>query len=91
MKNAKSKTAPPAPPTPELAAETAPVANTNAAAEYIDDRQLEARTSITRATWQIWRSKGTGPAYHKVGRRCLYQWAEVKAWLESKRVEPKAS
>lgn len=65
--------------------------NTNETPEYVDDRTLAARTSISRVTWQTWRARGEGPPYHKVGRRCLYRWAEVSAWLESKRVEPKAS
>lgn len=59
--------------------------------EYVDDRQLAARTSISRDTWRQWRSRGKGPPYLLVGRRCLYKWAEVEAWLETKRVEPKAS
>lgn len=60
-------------------------------AEFVDDRQLSARTPIARITWQTWRSRGKGPPYYQVGRRCLYRWAEVLAWLESKRTEPKAS
>lgn len=59
--------------------------------EYVDDRQLASRTSIAIATWQTWRSRGRGPAYYKVGRRCLYKWAEVLQWLEAHRTEPKAS
>jgi hypothetical protein len=66
-------------------------ANTNEAAEWVDDRTLAERTPISRVGWQTWRARGEGPPYHKVGRRCLYKWAEVEAWLESKRVEPKAS
>jgi hypothetical protein len=58
--------------------------------EYVDDRTLTARTSISRVCWQTWRARGVGPAYYKVGRRCLYRWSEVSAWLESKRVDPRA-
>ena len=50
---------------------------------YVDDRELARRTSIARATWQKMRHEGRGPAVRKVGRRCVYRWSEVVAWLES--------
>lgn len=53
---------------------------------YVDDRELARRTSIARATWQKMRFEGRGPAVRKIGRRCLYRWSEVVAWLESHRV-----
>jgi excisionase family DNA binding protein len=28
-----------------------------------------------------WRSKGTGPRYHKVGVHVRYDWNDVRAWL----------
>jgi predicted DNA-binding transcriptional regulator AlpA len=60
-----------------------------AVVEYVDDRQLAARTQIARVTWQHYRSQGRGPAFYKIGRRCLYKWHEVEAWLETFRTEPK--
>jgi predicted DNA-binding transcriptional regulator AlpA len=63
--------------------------NDNQSTEYVDDRELAARTPIARITWQTWRSKGKGPPYYQVGRRCLYRWTEVLAWLESLKVAPK--
>jgi hypothetical protein len=61
---------------------------TDAASEpiYVDDRELERRTPIRRITWQTWRRQGSGPAFYKLGRRCVYRWSEVVAWLESHRV-----
>lgn len=53
---------------------------------YVDDRELARRTPIRRITWQTWRRQGTGPPFYKLGRRCLYRWSEVVAWLESHRV-----
>ncbi len=53
---------------------------------YLDDRQLARRTSIARATWQKMRHEGRGPVVRKIGRRCLYSWSGVVAWLESHRV-----
>ncbi len=58
---------------------------------YVDDRELARRTSIARATWQKMRFEGRGPAVRKIGRRCLYRWSEVVAWLESHRVGGAAS
>jgi hypothetical protein len=53
---------------------------------YVDDRELERRTPIRRITWQTWRRQGSGPPFYKIGRRCVYRWAEVVTWLESHRV-----
>jgi predicted DNA-binding transcriptional regulator AlpA len=59
------------------------------APEYVDDRELAARTPISRVTWQTWRARGSGPPYYQIGRRRLYKWAEVMAWLDQRRIEPK--
>lgn len=59
--------------------------------EFVDDRELAARTPISRITWQTWRSRGKGPPYYRAGRRCFYKWGEVLAWIEAQRTEPKAS
>jgi predicted DNA-binding transcriptional regulator AlpA len=71
----------------------ATTADSNAAAPvYIDDRELERRVpAVRRATWQKMRHEGRGPAWIKIGRRCVYSWAEVVAWLESHRVGGDAS
>lgn len=56
---------------------------------YIDDRELERRVpAIRRATWQKMRVEGRGPAWIKIGRRCVYSWPTVVEWLESHRVAP---
>lgn len=34
-------------------------------------------------TLDLWRTKGTGPAYRKVGRSVRYVEAEVIAWLNA--------
>ena len=57
---------------------------------YVDDRDLAKRTPIARVTWQTYRAKGIGPNYFKIGRRCLYRWADVVAWLETHRTMTKA-
>lgn len=67
---------------PALAINAAPTATP----DYVDDRTLAARTPISRVQWQVMRREGKGPAFYRIGRRCLYRWAEVTAWLESHRV-----
>ncbi|PCI42905.1 MAG: hypothetical protein COB49_13065 [Alphaproteobacteria bacterium] len=50
--------------------------------EYIDTNQLAERTSIAVSTWTKHRLRGSGPAFKKVGRRCIYDWQEVVKWLD---------
>jgi hypothetical protein len=57
-----------------------------AGAEFVDDRVLEARTSIKRVTWQHYRARGEGPPFYKINRKILYRWSEVVAWIEARRV-----
>lgn len=42
---------------------------------------------VTRGQMAQWRYMGTGPAFHKVGRKVLYDLDEVNAWLDSNRHE----
>jgi hypothetical protein len=53
---------------------------------WVDDRSLEARTPISRVTWKLWRAKGEGPPWYRVGRRVVYKWSEVEQWLSAGRV-----
>ena len=54
----------------------------NGNSQYVDDRDLARLTPFSRAQWQAWRREGGGPPWRKVGRRCVYHWPEVKAWLD---------
>lgn len=78
--------------TPQLAAAIADETHDQIAAttpsDWVDDRILAQRTPIARVTWQVMRRDEEGPPYYRVGRRCLYRWSEVVAWLESARVAP---
>ena len=42
-------------------------------------------------TLRVWRSKGKGPAYLKIGKRVLYAGDTLNQWLETKLVEPAAA
>lgn len=35
-----------------------------------------------------WRHRGTGPAFYRLGRKIIYQGADLNAWAEANRVEP---
>jgi hypothetical protein len=48
---------------------------------YGTDRDLEARYGIKRRLWQKYRMIGTGPAFRKCGRLCLYEFKAVEEWL----------
>lgn len=50
--------------------------------EYVDDRDLEQLTPLRRVTWQQMRTRGTGPRWYKIGRRCVYKLVEVRKWIE---------
>lgn len=50
--------------------------------EYVDDRDLAQLTPIKRVTWQQMRARGTGPPWYRLGRRCIYRLADVRAWIE---------
>lgn len=53
---------------------------------FCDDRELAKRTGLSRSYWAQMRCRDQGPAYRKIGRRCLYRWDEVLAWIEAQRV-----
>ena len=38
-----------------------------------------------------WRSRGTGPAFIKIGSRVAYRGSDLNEWLESRTVRPTAA
>jgi len=55
--------------------------------QYLDEKSLCGRLSISRKTAQAWRWRGTGPQFFKVGRAVRYKSADVEQWLESNRCQ----
>lgn len=53
--------------------------NTNS--DYIDTRSAAAFVSMGESTLEKLRLTGGGPSYCKVGRRVLYEVADLRAWL----------
>lgn len=50
----------------------------------IDTGTLALRTGIAASTWNKRRLTGDSPPHVKIGRRVLYRWSDVEAWLDSK-------
>lgn len=40
---------------------------------------------IKTNTLAIWRVRGVGPSYHKIGRRVVYSESDVTSWLDSQK------
>jgi predicted DNA-binding transcriptional regulator AlpA len=54
--------------------------------EYVDERELERRLGIAGKTWRNWRAARKGPPYRKLGKRVVYLWTEVQAWIDAQKV-----
>lgn len=56
----------------------------------LDNEQTAPLLGITPGTLEVWRCKGKGPRYIKLGRAkqstVLYDPADVRAWIESQKV-----
>lgn len=65
------------------------------AAEFprrLSEREAAAYLGVrSERTLQDWRHRKIGPAYSKLGRRVVYDLADLDAFLAAGRVEPKAA
>ena len=52
---------------------------------FVDTQELAERTGVSAITWARKRCLGAPhtPKYLRIGRRVLYRWSDVEAWLES--------
>ncbi len=48
-------------------------------------RELAEFLGIPPHTLDQWRSRGLGPAWHRVGRHVRYRWADIEEWLGEQR------
>lgn len=53
----------------------------------IDGRQLASWLGLSPRTIEVWRWKGGGPKYRKVGRYVRYRKGVVREWMESREFE----
>ncbi len=61
---------------------TSPKLNTPEAAKYL---------GLRPGTLEIWRSLGKGPRYLKIGRRVVYELADIDAYAKAHAVETSES
>lgn len=52
---------------------------------YLTTQDVADRLRIAPQTLMVWRSRGKGPAWRKLGARVVYEEAEVLAWVDSHR------
>lgn len=55
--------------------------------EYVNTAEAADFTGISKVQLEEWRSRGGGPAYHKVGRRVLYSLDDLRAFVSAGRTE----
>ncbi|MEM6288803.1 MAG: helix-turn-helix domain-containing protein [Bacteroidota bacterium] len=55
--------------------------------EFLGTPEAAEHIGISKAQMEEWRSKGAGPAYHKVGRRVVYSVADLRAFVARGRTE----
>lgn len=44
--------------------------------------------SLSKQQLDLWRMRGGGPAFHRVGRRCLYSVEDLRSFMDGMRHEP---
>jgi predicted DNA-binding transcriptional regulator AlpA len=49
----------------------------------LNNAETAEQLGIKPNTLEIWRTKGTGPAYRKIGRSVRYVESDVLAWLDA--------
>lgn len=47
--------------------------------------QVSAMTGISESTLRYWRQTGTGPRSYRLGRRAVYDAADVEAWITAQK------
>lgn len=55
---------------------------------YLTEAEAASTLARTTRTLRIWRSKGLGPAFSKVGRNVVYRGDAIREWLMSNEVQP---
>lgn len=60
----------------------------NLADDFLRATELAEKIGVTPNTLLLWRRKGIGPKYSRVGGRILYRRAAVEDWLASLERDP---
>jgi prophage regulatory protein len=79
-------------PCPDVAAATVEIKRTESEAsprsaleqpDYLGSGDLQGRTGIPASTWRYWAMNNVGPRSFKLGRRRLWRWSDVEAWIDA--------
>jgi predicted DNA-binding transcriptional regulator AlpA len=55
--------------------------------DFVTERELAQQLGCSYSTVRLWRARGKGPAFHKIGGRVVYRISsDVCAWLNGTRV-----
>lgn len=55
---------------------------------YLTETQLATELRRTKRTLRIWRARGLGPAYSRVGNTVVYRDQALRDWLLRNEVQP---
>jgi len=55
---------------------------------YLNEDEQAAALGVVTRTLRIWRQRGKGPSFVKVGRRVFYPIAGSAAWLKANEQAP---
>ncbi len=55
---------------------------------FLITKEAAALLRLSPYTLETWRRDGLGPNYHKFGRNVRYSLADLRAWGQSKNLEP---
>ena len=58
---------------------------------YYKPSDAKVRVIGTSGTLRVWRCKGRGPRYHKIGGRVVYLGADLNRFLDGCAVDPAAA
>jgi predicted DNA-binding transcriptional regulator AlpA len=50
---------------------------------FVNEKELEAITGVSRRTWQKFRLFGTGPRYYRIGGAIRYDLAETMEYIKA--------
>jgi excisionase family DNA binding protein len=53
--------------------------------QYMTTKQAAEELGLGTSTLEIWRTKGTGPKWIKVGRAIRYSRGDLEAWVAARR------
>nr|WP_237394375.1 DNA-binding protein [Mycobacterium paraintracellulare] len=50
---------------------------------FVGSVALQGLTGIPASTWRYWAMNDVGPRSFKLGRRRVWRWSDVEAWIDA--------